>query len=109
MSLYYAVGFVREFVHVCETGFAIYLEKWETQSMLIASPLAPRSTCCAAAIWWCSAEICSLRGRQQQRAGWRLQLCARRARRQATALASASPLPNQEGILNRGREKPLSR
>lgn len=107
MSLYYAVGFVREFVHVCETGFAIYLEKWETQSMLIASPLAPRSTCCAAAIWWCSAEICSVRGRQ--RAGWRLQLCARRARRQATALASASPLPNQEGILKKGREKPLSR
>lgn len=30
MSLYYAVGFVREFVHVCETGFAVYLEKWET-------------------------------------------------------------------------------
>lgn len=74
MSLYYAVGFVREFVHVCETGFAIYLEKWETQSMLIASPLAPRSTCCAAAIWWCSAEICSVRGRQ--RAASRLALAA---------------------------------
>lgn len=50
MSLYYGVGFVHEFVHVCETEFAIYLEKWETQPMLIASPLAPRSTCCAAAI-----------------------------------------------------------
>lgn len=46
----FAVGFVSEFVHVCETEFAIYLEKWGTRSMLIASPLAPRSTCCAAAI-----------------------------------------------------------
>lgn len=51
MSLYYAAGFVCEFVHVCEAAFAIYLEKWEAQYMLIASPLAPRSTCCAAAIW----------------------------------------------------------
>lgn len=57
MSLYYAVGFLQEFVHVCETEFAIYLEKWEAQATLIASPWAPRSTCCAAAISWCSAEI----------------------------------------------------
>lgn len=38
MSLYYAVSFLQEFVHVCETEFAIYLEKWEAQSTLIASP-----------------------------------------------------------------------
>lgn len=50
MSLYYAVGFVSEFVHVCETEFAIYLEKWGTRSTLIGSPLASCSTCCAAAI-----------------------------------------------------------
>lgn len=29
MSLYYAAGFVHEFVHVCETEFVIYLEKRE--------------------------------------------------------------------------------
>lgn len=31
MSLYFAVGFVCEFVHVCETEVAIYFEKWETR------------------------------------------------------------------------------
>lgn len=77
MSLYYAVGFVHEFVRVCETEFAIYLEKWEPQSTLIASPLAPRSTCCVAAISRCGAEIRGARGRAQPRAGWRLQMCAR--------------------------------
>lgn len=42
--------FCSGFVCICEPEFAIYLEKGETRYMLIASPLAPRSTRCAAAI-----------------------------------------------------------
>ena len=94
MSLYYTVGFVREFVHACEAEFAIYLEKWETQCMLIASPLAPRPTCCAAAICRCRAEIRRHRARARHRAGWHLQMCARGRREQATLLTSASLFSN---------------
>lgn len=94
MSLYYAAGFARGFVRICETEFAIYLEKWETRYVLIASPLAPRSTRCAAAVRGCGAEIRGARGQARQRAGWRLQMCVRCRRKQATALPSASLFSN---------------
>lgn len=109
MSLYYPVGFVHEFVHVCETEFAIYLEKWEPQSTFNCFSLSPllHLLCCCNLLVQCWNPWCT-RIPAQPRAGWHLQMCAHRGRQQATVLTSASLFSNSEDIFKRGRENPLS-